>query len=106
MKAEGGRRKDEAETLVRFEVWGPAHEWRGSGRIDVMTATPAEMTGEAIRRLAAAGLLYAGDKFRVWQPQGFSAEGTMEAGDMRRVSLSAKITDRDRDREQPTEPRA
>lgn len=105
MKAEGGRRKDEAETLVRFEVWGPAHEWRGSGRIDVMTATPAEMTGEAIRRLVASGLMRRGDSFRLWVPgsEAWHAEGDVSAGDIRQVSLSAKITDRDR--EQPSEPR-
>lgn len=94
-----------SEALLRFEVWSGTGQWRGSGRLHVFAEqTPAEMVGEAMRRLAAAGLLYAGDKFRVWQPQGFSAEGTMEAGDMRQVSVSAKITDRDR--EQPTEPRA
>lgn len=81
------------EQVVRFEVWGKDGQWRGSGRLHVFAEqTPAEMVGEAMRRLSAAGLLFTGDKFRVWQPQGFSAQGELQAGDAHQVSLSAKIT--------------
>lgn len=85
-----------SEALVRFEVWSSSGEWRGSGRLHVFAEqTPAEMVGEAMRRLAAAGMLFQTDRFRVWQPGGgFSAEGELAPGDAREMTIKAGITEK------------
>ena len=80
-----------SEQLARFECWDAAG-WRGSGRIDLPLATPAEMTGEAVRRLGECGLLKPGGRFRLWVPgaEGWRAEGEVSA---REMALAARIAD-------------
>lgn len=85
-----------SEELVRFEVWAEGFGWRASGRLYVFAGqTTAEKVGEAMRRLAAAGLLFTGDRFRVWVPgaDGWSAAGELAKGAARELSLAAKISD-------------
>lgn len=96
------------ETLVRWEVWGPGkgespvEEWRGSGRVRVPAEmTPAEAVGEASRRLHAAGMLFVGDRFRFWVAGGWSASGTLDAGDGKQLSVAAKIEERHQGTEAP-----
>lgn len=78
--------------FVRFECWDTTG-WRGSGRLELEPMTPAEMTGEAVRRLSLVGLLKPGGRFRLWVPgeDGWTAEG--EVTD-RELALAAKISER------------
>lgn len=96
------------EQLVRWEVWGPGkgespvEEWRGSGRVRVPAEmTPAEAVGEAAQRLCAAGMLFVGDRFRFWVAGGWSASGTLDAGDGKQLSVAAKIEERHQGTEAP-----
>lgn len=79
------------ETLIRFECWDD-QGWRGSGRLELPDQTPAELTGEAVRRLHLCGLLKTGGRFRLWVP---GAEGWHAEGDIsdRELALAAKIHD-------------